>query len=153
MIEKKKVLIILTVILFIFLVIPVTIFKKILTQYFGFINSWVELPTNTIKHRIISKIPQEHSSSMGDLKLPEIKFVKFSVNIKAQKVLLKGDFNKWKGDIKLEKKNNNKWEIEIPLALGKYRYIFIVDDKEILDPLNPDVDYYGEKKVSLIEVK
>lgn len=152
MIERKNILIAIVAFLFIFLVIPVTVFKKIMTQYFGFLNSWLDAPVVSLRHKIVSRIPKGHTASVGDMKLPEFKFVKFKININAKQVFIVGDFNKWSAINPLSDKGNNTWEIEIPLVKGKYKYLFLVDGKEILDPLNPDVDYYGEKKVSVITV-
>lgn len=154
MVEKKNILIVVSIILFIFLVVPVTIFKKVLTQYLDFLNIWIEYPTGFIKHRVISKIKSENKYPGADLKIPEFKFVKFNLNISgAKKVFVIGDFNKWSFVNEMNKKQKDGWEIELALIKGRYRYLFVVDDKEILDPLNPEVDYYNGKKVSIIEVK
>jgi len=152
MIERKKILIFFIMILFVFLVIPVTIFKKILSQYFGFINVWIETPTLLIRHKVISKISNNARDEV-DMRLPEFKFVKFSLKVNAKDVFLIGDFNKWSAVNPMNKRSGNNWELEIPLVRGRYKYLFLIDGREILDPLNPDTDYYNDKKVSVIEVK
>ncbi|MDA8215370.1 MAG: hypothetical protein M0Z64_08860 [Nitrospiraceae bacterium] len=55
---------------------------------------------------------------------------------KAKKVAIAGDFNKWKvnGNI-LKKQDNGIWTIEIPLKPGTYNYMFVVDGKVwVTDP-------------------
>ena len=70
----------------------------------------------------------------------EIKYRKFFITApRAGKVELRGDFNQW-GAQPLELKTTRPDYFEITLALsdGEYRYVFVVDGKEILDPANTD---------------
>lgn len=152
--ERKDYYIILVIILFIFLIIPITVFKEIFGDYFKFLDRWTNSPMKFVKRQIVSKISNDAKPYRGYLKLPEIKFIKFKVEVSnANTVYVIGDFNKWTNSNVLIKKNLNIWETEIPLVKGRYRYLFVVDGKRILDPLNPEVDYYNNEKVSIIEVK
>jgi len=149
--EKKDILVILSILLFAIVLIPVSVFRGFVSEYFGFIERWAMSSANFITKRIATKINLEHTAKQGDLSLVEFKFVKFSVSINARSVFITGDFNKWQ-KTELFKKNS-VWEVEMPLVKGRYRYLFIIDGKEILDPLNPNIDFYNNKKVSVIEVK
>jgi 1,4-alpha-glucan branching enzyme len=149
--EKKDFLIMSIIVIFGFILIPVTTFKGFISQYFSFIDKWTSSSVNVITKRIVAKLNSNYTASKGDFSLVEFKFVKFLLNIDAKEVYIKGDFNKWnKSNLS---KNKDRWEIELPLTKGIYRYIFVVDGKEILDPLNPNIGFYNDKKVSVIEVK
>lgn len=150
--EKQDFLILIIILLFIFLIIPITVFKDIFSEYFTFIDTWTERPVIHLKKQIVSKTPEKDSNDGEKLALPDFKFVKFKIDLKANDVYVIGDFNKWKHINNLTLKKNI-WETEIPLVSGRYRYLFLMDGKEILDPMNPDVDYYNGRKVSVIEVK
>jgi hypothetical protein len=150
--EKQDFLILIIIILFVFLIIPVTVFRDVFSGYFTFIDTWTEKPIIYLKKQIVSKTPEKHSVNDERLSLPDFKFVRFEINIKADDVYVIGDFNKWKHINNLTLKKNI-WETEIPLVSGRYRYLFLVDGKEILDPMNPEIDYYDGKKVSVVEVK
>ncbi|MEF3279664.1 MAG: hypothetical protein K6357_01680 [Elusimicrobiota bacterium] len=153
--ERKDYLIIIVVVLFFFLVIPVTVFKKIFLEYFSFLDKWAEKPMSFVKKQVISRIPQGRGAGQGDLKLPDFKFVKFELEISnAKEISIIADFNKWNSSYSsLKKEKGNKWSIELPLIKGRYRYVFLVDGKETLDPLNPNVEFYEGRKVSVVEVK
>jgi len=53
----------------------------------------------------------------------------------AQRVTVAGDFNKWRIDSHVMKRENGMWTIELPLQPGKYSYMFIVDGAHwVTDP-------------------
>ena len=53
----------------------------------------------------------------------------------AQSVAVAGDFNKWRTDSHVMKRENGMWTIELPLQPGKYSYMFIVDGAHwVTDP-------------------
>ncbi len=62
---------------------------------------------------------------------------------KAKKVAIAGDFNKWKvnGNI-LKKQDNGIWTIEIPLKPGTYNYMFVVDGKVWMT--DPNAELYQD---------
>ncbi len=65
----------------------------------------------------------------------------------AKKVQIAGDFNGWRPEKNLMKKNDQgAWQARIPLAKGTYRYRFVVDGKWQRDPNNNSTEPnpYGE---------
>jgi hypothetical protein len=85
----------------------------------------------------------------------DLSFVDFRVRAaKAKKVYLVGDFNAWKaGTLPLARMPYGAWELTLPLKAGSYRYRFVVDGEEVLDPEAPAANDNGGKKASLREVK
>jgi len=84
----------------------------------------------------------------------------------ARYVNLAGDFNNWCGtkgtgrfdatiDPMHDEDGDGIWEIVIPLKPGRYQYKFVIDRgvRWVLDPNNPDTDWEGGFKNSLIIVK
>lgn len=55
----------------------------------------------------------------------------------ARQVFVAGDFNKWKPNDLLMKKENGIWLLPLTLPAGNYQYKFVVDGKWITDPANP----------------
>ena len=53
----------------------------------------------------------------------------------AQHVSVAGDFNKWRTDSHVMKRENGMWTIDLPLKPGVYTYMFIVDSRQwVTDP-------------------
>ncbi len=70
----------------------------------------------------------------------EVKYRKFFITAPgAKKVELQADFNRW-GQDPLELKGYRKGYFETSVALtgGEYKYVFVVDGKDVLDPSNQD---------------
>ncbi len=65
----------------------------------------------------------------------------------AKSVFIVGDFNDWKEDVMVKK--DRKWQRSVSLEPGSYKYMFVVDKKQMRDPNNKVVS--GGK--SLITVK
>lgn len=73
----------------------------------------------------------------------------------AQSVYVTGSFNDWSLDETCRMKTSNgRWEVNLPLKPGIYKYQFIVDGKWKEDPSNPlqERNSFGDVN-SLIEVK
>ncbi len=70
----------------------------------------------------------------------EVKYRKFFLTApEATKVELQGDFNRWgKDPIVLNPYKKGYFETSVALAGGEYKYIFVVDGKDVLDPSNQD---------------
>lgn len=70
----------------------------------------------------------------------EIKFRNFFITVPgAKKVELLADFNGWgKTPIELKRYSRGYFETSLALAAGEYKYVFLVDGKEVLDPTNQD---------------
>ncbi|MCL4537504.1 MAG: hypothetical protein M1610_07935 [Nitrospirae bacterium] len=61
----------------------------------------------------------------------------------AKKVAIAGDFNKWKVDENiLKRQDNGIWTIEIPLKPGAYNYMFVVDGKVWMT--DPNAELYQD---------
>ncbi len=53
----------------------------------------------------------------------------------AQRVSVAGDFNKWRTDSHVMKRENGTWAIDLPLKPGVHTYMFIVDNRHwVTDP-------------------
>ena len=85
---------------------------------------------------------------------PQIHFVEFRLRApKAKRVLLAGDFNRWKPEtLPLSQKSRGIWEIQVPLPPGKYLYLFQVDGAWTLDPGSPGTDRRGGLTTSVRQV-
>jgi hypothetical protein len=101
----------------------------------------VSTPTETSKPKIV--------------KGKEVVDFKFTSE-KAKKVSLVGEFNKWYRQPM--KREGNTWSVSVPIAPGKYQYVFVVDDgqngpngKRVLDPHNEQKSKDG--KLSIITIK
>jgi hypothetical protein len=55
----------------------------------------------------------------------------------AGKVFITGDFNNWNPKMDSMVKRGGVWEVRLYLVPGRYRYMFVVDGREIPDPDNP----------------
>jgi len=55
-----------------------------------------------------------------------------------REVKVKGEFNSWNPNNGILKRDGDSWKLDLYLAPGQYQYIFVIDDKEIIDPANPD---------------
>lgn len=150
--EKKDYLIIIIIMLFGFLVVPVPIIKALFSSYFSFLEKWAEHPLRIVRRAIVSKIPEVKTSQQGDREVVELSLLKLEININASDVSVIGDFTKWK-PVKMNRDKNNKWYYTVPVIKGSYRYMFLVDGKEVLDPINPDFSFYDDKKVSVLNIK
>lgn len=81
------------------------------------------------------------------------RLVRFTFAGKAETVCLSGDFTGWSPDSFCLKKQNDRWEIEILLGPGRYRYGFILDGKDwVPDPgaLMKEEDGFGKKNSVLV---
>ncbi len=77
------------------------------------------------------------------------------VSPQAQSVYVTGSFNDWALDETCRmKQSNGRWEVNLPLKPGLYKYQFIVDGKWQEDPINTQQERnsFGDVN-SLIEVK
>jgi hypothetical protein len=82
--------------------------------------------------------------------------VKFSlVAPSAAHVSLVGDFNGWNaGALPLRRLSNGTWEVEVPLAPGRYAYSFVVDGALARDPSAPQApvdDFGGTNSVVMVK--
>ena len=70
----------------------------------------------------------------------EVKYRKFFITVPGAKtVQLQGDFNRWGQDpITLNSYKKGYFETSVALTGGEYKYVFVVDGKDVLDPSNQD---------------
>ena len=76
----------------------------------------------------------------------EIKFRTFFLTANgAEKVELQADFNGWgKNPLLLKAYSRGYFEISVALPTGEYKYVYVVDGKDVLDPTNLDrMDFEG----------
>ncbi len=84
------------------------------------------------------QIVSEQSTFAIPVKKADKKKVVFTYNKPANKVHVKGEFNAWNVEAGRFNKNENGFEISFAVQPGNYQYVYVVDGKEIRDPLNPD---------------
>ncbi|ACC98710.1 glycoside hydrolase family 13 domain protein [Elusimicrobium minutum Pei191] len=85
----------------------------------------------------------------------EIKFRKFFITApNAKEVRLLADFNEFgKTPIILTPYKKGYFDTSVALAAGEYKYVFLVDGKEVLDPLNKDIIEYEGREVCVKTVR
>lgn len=154
MIERRIILLSASAIIFVFISFPSVLFHNALKKYLNFMGNW---SVATVKPSKISELPPTRlrQGKRNDIPQPELKFVKLSIKIqKASDIALIADFNRWDPSaLKLIKKGKDQWEALVPLPPGKYRYLYLIDGQNILDPMNPDTETVSGKKVSVLTVK
>jgi hypothetical protein len=87
---------------------------------------------------------------------PSVNVVRFSLDApNASHVSLVGDFNGWNaGALPLRRLSNGTWEVEVPLAPGRYAYSFVVDGALARDPAAPQApvdDFGGTNSVVMVK--
>lgn len=72
----------------------------------------------------------------------------------AKKVMLEADFNGW-GKMPLQMRPYGRGYFETSLALpsGEYKYVFVADGKDVLDPLNLDRTDFDGRTVCVKTIK
>lgn len=70
----------------------------------------------------------------------EVKYRNFFLTVPGAKTVeLQADFNQWgKVPLMLKAYPRGYFEISVALAAGDYKYVFVVDGKDVLDPNNLD---------------
>jgi hypothetical protein len=158
MVERKTTLIILALVAFGFVSVPTVIFNNAIKKYFSFMGHW---SVAAIKPSKTAQLPPMHGRLPGqtaEMPQPELRFVKFTIKIvnpkNVKEVKVEGDFNKWNPDaLILVKKDKNLWANILPLPPGVYQYLYNIDGKNILDPMNPETAPLAGRKVSVLTVK
>ncbi|MBI4848278.1 MAG: hypothetical protein HY808_06845 [Nitrospirae bacterium] len=83
--------------------------------------------------------------------------VRFSVKLQNTKhVAIAGSFNQWDPDkdVLTDTDGDGIWSITLPLADGRYEYIFLVDGEQwLLDPESPFTDDGLGGRNSVISIK
>lgn len=122
-------------------------------DYYSYLSSSVE---RTAATAVLTKQEAEQLAYATNEKLnTDIKLRNFFLTFPgAKKVELQADFNGW-GKVPLELKAYSRgyFEISVALAAGEYKYVFVVDGKDVLDPNNLDRVEYNGRKVCIKTVK
>jgi len=81
----------------------------------------------------------DRRNDSGPVADENLQFVEFRLSArKARAVELVGDFNGWKtGTLPLARSGGGTWEVMLPLAPGRYHYLFLVDGQAQPDPRAP----------------
>ncbi|KAF0126709.1 MAG: hypothetical protein FD189_1631 [Elusimicrobia bacterium] len=151
-VERRIVLIWVALAALIIVSVPSVFFQKAVSKYFGFLGGW---ETGLIRpSRPSAMPPMRHSASRPLNPQPELRFAKFSVTAKgASEVRLVGDFNKWDPAALRLVKRNGAWETMVTLPPGEYRYAYIIDGDQSVDPANPETADRDGTRVSVRRVK
>lgn len=85
----------------------------------------------------------------------EVKYRKFYLTVPgAKKVELAADFNRWGQDpIELKAYRKGYFETSVALTAGEYKYVFVVDGDDVLDPMNEDRQVIDGRTVCIKTVK
>ncbi|MBR4355809.1 MAG: hypothetical protein IKP96_04505 [Elusimicrobiaceae bacterium] len=85
----------------------------------------------------------------------EVKYRKFYLTAPgAQKVELVADFNRWgKDPIVLKAYRKGYFDTSVALTAGEYKYVFVVDGQDVLDPMNKDRRVIDGREVCIKTVK
>jgi hypothetical protein len=153
MMERKSVLLAVAFAALALVSVPGVIVKDAFVKYFTFMGFW---NTATVKPSRLTAMPPMHARGEAlRPAMPELRFVKISIKApKAYEVKVSGEFNRWNpAALPLLRAADGRWEAVLPLPPGRYKYFCLIDGAEALDPLNPDTDTEGSRKVSVLTVR
>ena len=111
--------------------------------------------TVNLKPGPASVVPQPQKPQKTAQFDAEIKFRKFFITApNAKQVALAADFNDWgAAPIILTPYTKGYFDTSVALAAGEYKYIFLVDGKETLDPVNKDIVEFNGRQINIKTVK
>ena len=134
-IKKPGVLFVLFLVL---IAIVLTWFFVVSEDYYDYTSDTIEASASVAplnKEGFLARLaqPQEKYDT-------EVKYRKFYITVpKAKKVEILADFNRWgKDPIVLTPYRTGYFETSVALTGGEYKYVFSVDGKDVLDPMNQD---------------
>lgn len=135
------------------LVVAGVLFLVAADNYYTYVSSAVQsanaMPIIGKKEaEVLTAAPQEKLNA-------DVRFRNFFLTFAgAKKVELQSDFNGW-GKVPLELKPYSKgyFEISVALPAGEYKYVFVVDGKDVLDPNNLDRTELDGRTVCIKTVK
>lgn len=122
-------------------------------EYYAYLSSSVESA---------AQVPVPGKKELDELATAEpeklntdIRFRNFFLTFPgAKKVELQADFNGWgKVPLELHPYSKGYFEISVVLPAGEYKYVFVVDGKDVLDPNNLDRTEQNGRKVCIKTVK
>lgn len=140
--------------LFLFLIaIMLTCFFVSASDYYDFAAGAIE---NTASISPLNKESLQARQKSAPLPYDtEVKYRKFYLTAPgAQKVELAADFNRWgKDPIELKAYRKGYFDTSVALTAGEYKYVFVVDGKDVLDPMNKDRRVINGREVCIKTVK
>jgi hypothetical protein len=148
--RNKKILWGLASLIGIILFLPSAFFIKALGDYHDFFSG---INPRVLKQTRDSMIPEDLHKDLSFKS--KLSFAEFRIKApRATAVFLIGNFNNWNaGALKMMKGSDGIWSVFLPLPKGRYRYLYIIDDKTILDPANPASELRAGHPVSIKEVR
>ena len=131
-----------------------------LTVFFVQAQDYYDYGAQTIE-AAASTAPLNKESELAVAKLKstsydtEVKYRKFFLTFNgAKKVELQADFNRWgKDPIELKGYRKGYFETSVALTGGEYKYVFVVDGKDVLDPSNKDRATVNGREVCIKTVR
>ena len=130
-----------------------TWFLTVSEDYYDYASSSIDAAASaaTLDKEDLAKLAAASSEKLNT----EVKFRNFFLTFPgAKKVELQADFNGW-GKVPLELKAYSRgyFEISVALTAGEYKYVFVVDGKDVLDPNNLDRIEYDGRQVCIKTVR
>ncbi|MBD9149297.1 MAG: hypothetical protein EGQ14_00470 [Spirochaetia bacterium] len=132
----------------------------VLTWFFAVSEDYYDYAADTIESSA-SVAPLNKESLLASAKPvrqpydTEVKYRKFYLTAPgAQKVELLADFNRWgKNPIVLKPYRKGYFETSVALTGGEYKYVFSVDGRDVLDPVNLDRREVDGREICIKTVK
>ena len=115
----------------------------VLTWFFAVSSDYYEYASGAIENTASIAPLNKDSLQMRQTRRPlpydtEVKYRKFYLTVPgAKKVELAADFNRWGQDpIELKAYRKGYFETSVALTAGEYKYVFVVDGDDVVDPMN-----------------
>lgn len=123
-----------------------------------FLTDYYSYAAKAIEDTNLQVVPNKETlqvAPVSDSFDTEVKYRKFFITVfGAKQVELAADFNRWgKDPIILQGYRKGYFETSVALSAGEYKYVFIVDGKEVLDPNNKDRRTVDGREVCIKTVK
>ncbi len=132
----------------------------ILTWFFSVSSDYYEYAAGVIENTASIAPLNKDSLQLHQKRRPlpydtEVKYRKFYLTVPgAKKVELAADFNRWGQDpIELKAYRKGYFETSVALTAGEYKYVFVVDGDDVLDPMNEDRQVIDGRTVCIKTVK
>lgn len=117
-----------------------------------YVQMLINLKVKTAPLQNVEQNQTKHPKEQFDT---EVKFRKFYITAPgAKKVELLADFNGWGArPVVLKEYNKSYFDTTVAMSAGEYKYVFLVDGVEILDPTNKDRIEFNGREVCIKTVR